>query len=106
MPPEPVAGISHMLEAMSSLPAYRDARQWLLRNLGISHGSSVIEASCGTAAALPEVWDVVGSNGRITGNDPTKAFVDSADTGREAWRTQCTIRDWRHTFPPDCRWRF
>lgn len=83
MPPEPVAGISHILEAMSSLPAYRDARQWLLRNLGISHGSSVIEAGCGTGAALPEVLDVVGSNGRITGNDPTKAFVDSARTRAE-----------------------
>ena len=52
MPPEPVHGIGHILEAMSTLPAFRDARQWVLRNLSISQGSSVIEAGCGNAAAL------------------------------------------------------
>jgi hypothetical protein len=34
MPSEPVIGIGHILEAMSTLPAFRDARQWVLRNLG------------------------------------------------------------------------
>jgi hypothetical protein len=42
MPAEPVTGIGHILEAMATLPAYHDARQWLLKNLGISQGSSVI----------------------------------------------------------------
>lgn len=78
MPSEPVTGIGHVLEAMSTLPAYRDARQWLLQNLGISHGSSVIEAGCGTGAALPDVLSIVGMNGRIAGNDPTNAFIESA----------------------------
>jgi ubiquinone/menaquinone biosynthesis C-methylase UbiE len=78
MPAEPVTGISHILEAMATLPAYHDARQWLLQNLGISQGSSVIEAGCGTGAALSDVLSVVGKKGRITGNDPTKAFVESA----------------------------
>ena len=78
MPAEPVTGISHILEAMATLPAYHDARQWLLRNLGISQGSSVIEAGCGTGAALSDVLSVVGKKGRITGNDPTKAFVEIA----------------------------
>jgi hypothetical protein len=32
MPPEPVIGISHVLDAMSTLPAFRDARLWVLRN--------------------------------------------------------------------------
>lgn len=78
MPAEPVTGIGHILEAMATLPAYRDARQWLLKNLGLSQGSSVIEAGCGTGAALSDILSVVGEKGRITGNDPTKAFVENA----------------------------
>jgi ubiquinone/menaquinone biosynthesis C-methylase UbiE len=78
MPAEPVTGISHILEAMATLPAYCESRQWLLKNLGISHGSSVIEAGCGTGAALSEILSVVGKKGRITGYDPTKAFVEIA----------------------------
>ena len=48
MPSEPVTGIGHVLEAMSTLPAFRDARRWLLRNLGIAKGSSRAEprAAC------------------------------------------------------------
>jgi ubiquinone/menaquinone biosynthesis C-methylase UbiE len=78
MPAEPVTGIGHILEAMATLPAYRDARQWLLQNLGISHGSSVIEAGCGTGAALSEILSIVGKKGRITGIDSTTAFVEGA----------------------------
>jgi ubiquinone/menaquinone biosynthesis C-methylase UbiE len=78
MPPEPVTGISHVLEAMSTLSAYQDARHWLLQNLGISQGSSVVEAGCGTGAALSDILSVVGTKGRVAGNDPTKAFVESA----------------------------
>ena len=80
MPVEPVAGIGHILEAMATLPAYHDARQWLLKNLGISEGSSVIEAGSGTGAALSDILSVVGKKGRITGIDPTKAFVEDART--------------------------
>jgi ubiquinone/menaquinone biosynthesis C-methylase UbiE len=80
MPAEPVTGIGHVLEAMATLPAYCDARQWLLQNLGISQGSSVIEAGCGTGAALSDILSVVGKKGRITGVDPTKAFVEGART--------------------------
>jgi len=78
MPPEPVAGIGQILEAMVSLPAYREARQWLLGNLGLAQGSAVFEAGCGTGAALREVLEVVGAGGRVAGNDPTRAFVASA----------------------------
>lgn len=78
MPPEPVTGISHVLEAMGTLSAYQDARRWLLQNLGIGHGSSILEAGCGTGAALSDIVSVIGSEGRIVGNDPTKAFVESA----------------------------
>jgi ubiquinone/menaquinone biosynthesis C-methylase UbiE len=78
MPPEPVAGIGGILEAMATLPAYQDGRRWLLQNLEISKGSSVVEAGCGTGAALADTLSIVGANGRVTGYDPTKAFVESA----------------------------
>jgi ubiquinone/menaquinone biosynthesis C-methylase UbiE len=78
MPPEPVVGISHILDAMGTLPAFRDARLWVLQNLRISEGSSVIEAGCGNGAALPDVCAIVGTKGRILGVDPTKVFVESA----------------------------
>jgi ubiquinone/menaquinone biosynthesis C-methylase UbiE len=80
MPSESVTGIGHVLEAMSTLPAFRDARHWLLRNLGITQGSSVIEAGCGNAAALSDVLSTVGTKGRVVGIDPTKDFVESART--------------------------
>jgi SAM-dependent methyltransferase len=38
----------------------------------------VIEAGCGTGAALPDVLAVVGTNGRVVGIDATYAFVDRA----------------------------
>jgi ubiquinone/menaquinone biosynthesis C-methylase UbiE len=74
----PVTGISQILEAMATLPGYSDARRWLLQNLGISQGSAVNEAGCGTGAALSDILPIVGMNGRIIGIDPTKAFVESA----------------------------
>jgi ubiquinone/menaquinone biosynthesis C-methylase UbiE len=80
MPSEPVTGIGHILEAMSTLPAFRDARLWVLRNLGITQGSSVIEAGCGNAAALSDILSTVGTKGRVAGIDPTKAFIESART--------------------------
>jgi len=80
MPPEPVIGIGHVLEAMSTLPAFRDARLWVLRNLGLSQGSSVIETGCGNAAALSDTLSTVGPNGRVVGIDPTKAFIEVART--------------------------
>jgi ubiquinone/menaquinone biosynthesis C-methylase UbiE len=78
MPSEPVLGIGQILEAMSALPAFRDARNWLLRKLGISQGSSVIEAGCGNAPGLPDILSVVGTKGQVLGIDPTKAFIESA----------------------------
>lgn len=78
MPSEPVTGIGHILEAMGTLPAYQGARQWVLQNLGLSKGSSVMEAGCGTGAALADILSIVGPEGRIAGLDPTKAFVESA----------------------------
>lgn len=78
MPPDPVTGIGQILESMHTLPAFHDGRDWVLRNLGLSRGSSVMEAGCGTGASLPDILAVVGPAGRIVGIDPTFAFVDSA----------------------------
>jgi tRNA A58 N-methylase Trm61 len=45
------------------VPAYCETRRWLLQNLGISQGSSVIEAGCGTGAQLSDILFVVGKKG-------------------------------------------
>jgi hypothetical protein len=63
-------GISHVLETMSTLPAFHDARHWVLRNLGISQGSSVIETGCGTAADLSDVLSTVGTVGKPRVDEP------------------------------------
>jgi ubiquinone/menaquinone biosynthesis C-methylase UbiE len=78
MPPEPVAGIGHVLEAMATQAAFRDARQWVLANLGVPSGGSILEAGCGNAAHHADLHAIVGPRGRIVGIDPTKAFIESA----------------------------
>src|SRR5258708_2315439 len=65
MLPEPVLGIGHTLEAMSTLPAFRNARHWGLQNLGISQGSSVMEAGGGNVAAQPDILAAVGSKSGV-----------------------------------------
>jgi ubiquinone/menaquinone biosynthesis C-methylase UbiE len=78
LPPEPVAGIGHILDAMTTLNAFRDARQWVLGNLGVRPGGSILEAGCGNGASHADLHAAVGPNGRIAGIDPTKAFIESA----------------------------
>jgi SAM-dependent methyltransferase len=78
MPREPVDGIGRVLDAMGSLPAFRDGRLWVLQQLGLSEGASLIEAGCGNGAALADERAIVGARGRIVGVDPTRAFIDVA----------------------------
>jgi ubiquinone/menaquinone biosynthesis C-methylase UbiE len=78
LPPEPIIALDHVLEAMRTLPAFEDARQWALSNLGISQGAAILEAGCGTGAALSDLLELVGADGRIVGVDPTKSFVERA----------------------------
>jgi ubiquinone/menaquinone biosynthesis C-methylase UbiE len=78
LPPEPVAGIGNILEAMGTLPAFQGARQWLLQNLGLSRQSSLVEGGCGCGTSLPDILSIIGSGGRVVGLDPTKAFLDTA----------------------------
>ncbi|UVK57302.1 methyltransferase domain-containing protein (plasmid) [Mesorhizobium sp. AR02] len=79
LPPDPVEGIGHVLDAMSVLPAFRDARSWMFRGLKIGPGSSVLEAGCGNGSALSDLGSIVGSKGSIVGIDPTTAFVELAN---------------------------
>jgi ubiquinone/menaquinone biosynthesis C-methylase UbiE len=78
MPPEPVATLGGVLEIMASFPPFRDARQWVLHNLGLSPGAAVLEGGCGNGIALAELLDIVGQRGQIVGVDPTKAFIEAA----------------------------
>jgi len=79
LPAEAIAGIDQVLEAMSRLPAFHDARRWVLDRFGIAKGGAILEAGCGNAASLSDILAVVGPTGRIVGIDPTKAFVESAN---------------------------
>ncbi|MGI8855288.1 MAG: methyltransferase domain-containing protein [Thermomicrobiales bacterium] len=78
LPPEPVAGIGGILEAMNALPAFRDARRWMLRHLQLAHGAAVLEGGCGTGVALTDLVEMVGTAGRVAGVDPTEAFIATA----------------------------
>jgi SAM-dependent methyltransferase len=88
-PPEPVAGIGHILDAMAVLPAFRDARQWVLANLRVPPGGSILEAGCGNGASHADLQGVVGPSGRIVGVDPTMGFIESA-------RHRSKERGWRN----------
>lgn len=59
LPTEPVMGIGGILEAMGTLPAFRDARRWMLRELRLAPGAAVLEGGCGTGVALPDLLEVV-----------------------------------------------
>src|SRR3954452_10617811 len=78
LPPEPVTGIGYILEAMGTLPAFHDARRWVLRNLGIAQGAAVLEAGCGTGVSLADILAIIGAGGRLVGIDPTHLYVEEA----------------------------
>jgi ubiquinone/menaquinone biosynthesis C-methylase UbiE len=78
MPPQPVSAIGDILEAMGTMPAYREARRWVLRRLDVPASGAILEAGCGTAASLADVLEAVGSRARIVGVDPTRAFIETA----------------------------
>jgi len=80
LPPEPVAGIGQVLDTMATLPAFRDARRWLLESLGVPSGGSILEAGCGNAASHADLHAMVGPRGRIVGLDPTRSFIETAQS--------------------------
>jgi ubiquinone/menaquinone biosynthesis C-methylase UbiE len=75
LPPEPVALIAQVLEAMRTQPAFQRARRTMLAGLRLSPGMHVLDAGAGTGAALPDLLEIAGSGIRVTGIDPTEAFV-------------------------------
>jgi ubiquinone/menaquinone biosynthesis C-methylase UbiE len=57
---------------------FRQARRAMLRTLNLQPASRVLEAGCGPGTALPDLLELIGSDGQITGIDPTHALVDVA----------------------------
>jgi ubiquinone/menaquinone biosynthesis C-methylase UbiE len=75
MPPEPVAAIAQVLEAMRTEPVFQRARREMLQLLGVTAQAMVLDVGCGTGAALPNLIDLAGREVRVTGIDPTEAFL-------------------------------
>lgn len=77
-PPQVLGLLSHVLEAMASEPAFRQARLDMLTRLAEGGGHQVLEAGCGTGVAMPDVLSVWGQGVRYTGVDPTEGFLEAA----------------------------
>src|SRR4051794_14030929 len=60
LPSEPVDAIAQVLEAMRTEPAFQGARKSMLADLQVGPGGLVVDAGCGTGAALPDILEVVG----------------------------------------------
>jgi len=78
LPSEPVGAIAQVLEAMRTEPAFQGARREMLADLQVGPGGLVVDAGCGTGAALPDILEIVGPETRVIGIDPTEAFVTAA----------------------------
>jgi len=78
LPPEPVNLLARVLEAMRTEPAFHEARRAMLADLGVRAGARVLEAGCGTGAALPDLLDLADRQVEVTGIDPTEAFIELA----------------------------
>lgn len=78
LPPADLDSISHVLEVFRTLPAFQEARRWLLDNLAVPTGGHLLEAGCGTGAALPDILAELGPTARVTGIDPTTFLVAAA----------------------------
>jgi ubiquinone/menaquinone biosynthesis C-methylase UbiE len=75
LPREAVDLIAHVLETMRTEPTFQGVRRSMLADLGISPNSSVLDAGCGTGAALPDLVALAGPGLRVVGVDPTEAFI-------------------------------
>jgi ubiquinone/menaquinone biosynthesis C-methylase UbiE len=74
-----VADVGPVVTTLDTLPeGFRTARRTMIRHLGLHASSHVLEAGSGPGTALPDLTEVVGRDGRITGIDPTRALVEIA----------------------------
>jgi ubiquinone/menaquinone biosynthesis C-methylase UbiE len=100
-----VADVMPVLTILDGLPeGFREARQTMLRHLGLEPASRVLEAGAGPGTALPDLLHWVGPNGRIVGIDPTRALVAEAEErARSAGSPQATyaVGDIRQIAWPD-----
>jgi ubiquinone/menaquinone biosynthesis C-methylase UbiE len=78
LPPQPVALIAEVLEAMRTEPTFQRARQEMLADLRLAPGATVLDGGCGTGAALPDLLAAAGPTLQVVGVDPTDAFVERA----------------------------
>lgn len=78
LPPEAIAVLTQVLEAMATQPGFQQARRAMVHELGLAAGSRVLDGGCGTGAALADLAEVVGTQGQIVGVDPTTAFIARA----------------------------
>lgn len=74
-----VADVSPAVATLSGLPeGFREARRAMLRKLNLQPTSRVLEAGCGPGTALPDLLELIGPDGQITGIDPTVGLIEVA----------------------------
>lgn len=74
-----VPDVSPAVDTLSGLPeGFREARRAMLRQLNLQPTSRVLEAGCGPGTALPDLLELIGPDGQITGIDPTCGLIEVA----------------------------
>src|ERR1700683_805048 len=100
-----VADVTTVLAILDGLPeGFREARQTMLRHLGLEATSHVLEAGSGPGTALPDLLHWIGPSGQIVGIDPTRALVvEAAERARTAGTPHATydVGDIRQIAWPD-----
>jgi SAM-dependent methyltransferase len=99
------ADVTPVLTILDGLPeGFREARQTMLRHLGLEATSRVLEAGSGPGTALPDLRHWIGPSGQIVGIDPTRALVvEAAERARAAGTPHATydVGDIRQIAWPD-----
>jgi len=74
-----VADVAPVVATLNGLPeGFRQARRAMLEMLALRPTSRVLEAGCGPGTALPDLLEIIGPEGHITGIDPTASLVEIA----------------------------
>jgi ubiquinone/menaquinone biosynthesis C-methylase UbiE len=75
--PDPLA-FARLLELRGAQPHQRALRRAFLAFAGVRRGWRVLDVGCGTGVVTRELRARVGAAGRVTGVDPSRAFVVEA----------------------------